>query len=93
MKNIQIILVIAILVLIYLISMQWLGGQKPLAPLPEDVAPTSVISEKPVVVVENTMPPETTQPAITTTAATTTTTPEETKTKNPDLIEYKNTNY
>ncbi len=92
MKNIQLVLIIAILILVYLISMQWLNERDSLVSQ-EETPTTPIITETPTMVAEETLPPPTTLPALTTEMTPTTEIPTETKEKNPELIEYKNANY
>jgi len=108
MKNIQLILIIAILILVYLISMQWLekdvqiwkNGPQPEEKNVEIIPPVAqnIIVETPptppeVIIQEETQTPEMVPEKETATDQSEQETPEEIEKINPDLIEYKNTNY
>lgn len=106
MKNIQLVLIIAILILIYLISMQWLGKKSDLSqPIPVAHAPV-VKPVVPTVNVAPETPPEVKEPTpevkeettIVSDTLTEKQTPEvstaiDEEKVDPKLIEYRNTNY
>lgn len=106
MKNIHLVLIIAILILVYLISMQWLGENKetktPVAPRPvvqqETETPIApVVVETPVTdtpIIETPTPEPTPIVINETKTDNTTETPKVAEEKaSIGLVEYKNTNY
>lgn len=100
MKNIHLVLIIAILILIYLISMQWLWKD---STTPTPVPPVREVIQIPTppVVVETPVVEEEAAPEITPVVEEETPIVVEEKKdektpieeKNPDLVEYKSTNY
>lgn len=109
MKNIHLVLIIAILILIYLISMQWLWADKKIPSQVASETPQVVTTELPTVPTtspetvftpvetsQDTAPQNTPTVEATNISSPTPTTPPETDTTKPEnsqLIEYKNTNF
>lgn len=106
MKNIHLVLIIAILILIYLISMKWLGGHENIQPQNIPETPKMVFTEPqplpapqietvatPPVLSEETVAQIVPPAELTDTSTTTTLEADSTKQENPQLIEYKNANY